>query len=156
MAKVCSDGITDLSIDECRSMCVSFMLAGVADFRRRYFAARILNNLLKDGCWWNFKLPAEDSEEQTYVQRKLLEEEDSEYHLGVTIDFGKASSIVGWWVMRVLVLDFGLVFSKRVKVLPAFSSIQGSCKGVWSNGCPLHKSSRYIFCRFGLLCKVVN
>lgn len=105
------------------SMCVSFMLAGVADFRRRYFAARILNNLLKDGCWWNFKLPAEDSEEKTYVQRKLLEEGDSEYHLGVTIDFGKASSIVGWWVMRVLVLDFGLVFSKRVKYYATYFAL---------------------------------
>lgn len=109
-----------------RAASVSFMIAGVADFRRRYFAARLLNTLLKDGCVGPESLcdraikPAESDE----CLREVVKQEarrKSEYHTGVAVDYGLASSIVGWWAMRVLVLDFGLVFSRRVKVTSASS-----------------------------------
>jgi hypothetical protein len=48
--------------------------------------------------------------------KRQQERRKSDYHTGVAVDYGHASSIIGWWAMRVLVLDFGLVFSRRVKV----------------------------------------
>lgn len=101
---------------------MSFMIAGVADFRRRYFAARLLNTLLKDGCIGPetvFQAQLLESAETDVCFREMKKQEErrkSEYHTGVAVDYGLASSIVGWWAMRVLVLDFGLVFSRRVKV----------------------------------------
>ena len=123
---------------------MSFMVAGVADFRRRYFAARLLNTMLKDGCIGQEMFRSEVVETEMYSRVKTLKEaffkqEDfrpqdveaemfarelkrrherrkSEYHTGVAVDYSYASSIIGWWAMRVLVLNFGLVFSRRVKV----------------------------------------
>lgn len=102
------------------------MIAGVADFRRRYFAARLLNTLLKDGCIGSDTVcpQAVESVETDACFREVKKQEErrnSEYHTGVAVDYGRASSIVGWWAMRVLVLDFGLVFSRRVKVNSALS-----------------------------------
>lgn len=103
---------------------MSFMIAGVADFRRRYFAARLLNTLLKEGCIGTEtvcpdKIESVETDACLREVRKQEERRKSEYHTGVAVDYGRASSIVGWWAMRVLVLDFGLVFSKRVKVTSA-------------------------------------
>lgn len=108
--------LTKLTVN--RTMGVSFMLAGVAEFRRRYFSARLLNTLLKDGCIGKENLAhyVPEAHGRTLEQQSHEIRQKSEYHIGVAVDFSQASSIVGWWMMRVLVLDFGLVFSKRVKV----------------------------------------
>ncbi|KAG0576092.1 hypothetical protein M758_5G054600 [Ceratodon purpureus] len=132
------------------SSSVSFMVAGVADFRRRYFSARLLNSLLKDGCIGQETL-SEGVKAEMYTRVKTLKEaflgqqdfrpqdveaemfarelkrqherKKSDYHTGVAVDYGYACSILGWWAMRVLVLDFGLVFSRRVKYYASYFCI---------------------------------
>lgn len=138
------------------------MVAGVADFRRRYFSARLLNTLLKEGCIGKETLHSEVVKAELYTRVKTLkdafigqedfrprdveaemfaralkrehERKKSEYHTGVAVDYGHASSIIGWWAMRVLVLDFGLVFSKRVKVTslhPCVLTVDTVCCYSW-------------------------
>lgn len=101
-------------------MSVSFMLAGVADYRRRYFSARLLNTLLKDGTFGSTFSSGIDNEEtnvdHALEQYRLRLRKKSDYHLGVAVNYSQAASIVGWFKMRLLVQDFGLVFSRRVKV----------------------------------------
>lgn len=96
------------------------MLAGVADYRRRYFSARLLNTLLKDGTFGSAFSSDSDTEEShvhdALEQDRLRLRKKSDYHLGVAVNYSQASSIVGWYKMRLLVQDFGLGFSRRVKV----------------------------------------
>lgn len=83
------------------------MFAGVADFRRRYFSAKLLNLILKN-------------------DEKKLANKSCSYALGIPVDFEDPSSIIGWWAMRILVQDFGRVFYMRVKVVQvpeAFASL---------------------------------
>ncbi|XP_024364879.1 uncharacterized protein [Physcomitrium patens] len=99
---------------------VSFMIAGIADFRRRYFAARLLNTLLKDGCFGKDTSPVVEAGIFAQEYKSQKPRRKSEYHTAVTVDFGHASSMIGWWCVRVLVLDFGLVFSRRVKYYASY------------------------------------
>ncbi|KAL3684749.1 hypothetical protein R1sor_002771 [Riccia sorocarpa] len=95
---------------------VLFMLGGLADFRRRYFVARLLNTLLKDGC-------VGDEIEMRNGYRRLWDVKKSTkspYHLGLAINFTDPRSILGWWSVRCLVQDFGLVFYMRVKYYASF------------------------------------
>ncbi|CAM6087286.1 unnamed protein product [Calypogeia fissa] len=102
------------------SASVMFMLAGSADFRRRYFTARLLNTMLKDGWYGDEKLHPKKREK--LKQLRLLQQK-SVYHLGLTVDFTDPQSIAGWWAARVLVQDFGMVFYMRVKQYASYFAI---------------------------------
>ncbi|KAG6543628.1 hypothetical protein Mapa_014991 [Marchantia paleacea] len=100
------------------SASVNFMLVGLADFRRRYFVARLLNTLLKDGC------SGDDSD----ISRKIRDtkrsmKRNSPYHLGLAINFTDPRSVLGWWAVRSLVQDFGLVFYMRVKYYATYFAL---------------------------------
>ncbi|BFI25420.1 hypothetical protein MARPO_0001s0433 [Marchantia polymorpha] len=100
------------------SWSVNFMLGGLADFRRRYFVARLLNTLLKDGF----------SSDESVVSRKLRDtkrsiKRNSPYHLGLAINFSDPRSVIGWWAVRTLVQDFGLVFYMRVKYYATYFAL---------------------------------
>lgn len=96
-----------------RSASVVFMLAGAADFRRRYFTARLLNTMLKDGWYGDEELHPKKREK---LRQLHLLQQKSVYHLGLTVNFTDPRSVAGWWSARVLVNDFGRVFYMRVKV----------------------------------------